>query len=398
MFGFLIQFPFLGINTRWISMLIALITLSIRRKELKDYWALINKRNYNRFLYFTLACALISLYQLLEVSVPNGDTYTRQIQLLHFVYLYLYVFVFSLYCLIVFKSLKDFALIWLAIIITEALSVFLAIASPAVNFVFYSLFSGDSRFDLQVTVGTRIFGLGIFASYGSIVLSTGCILLVLIWKRLLLSNIPFIILLALIVVATLFIGRTGVIIEIITLGIGIMLTKRMGGLFSILFIAFVVLNALSLIFDTMDATIVDNFQEWMMGGFDSERRSNTIEGIAGTGFPPFSSEMLLGLGVMRGLDSHGIFHITDSGYIMVYSAIGVIGFVVYYLSIINLLLVPKRKFYKSERLFFFLLIIIGFVIEYKEIYSMKYIYTWFILTIMLITARDNRNQIRKGAL
>ena len=87
---------------------------------------------------------------------------------------------------------------------------------------------------------------------------------------------------------------------------------------------------------------------------------------------------------MRGYDGNGHFYRTDSGLLMTLMANGIVGFICYYLAMLNLLLLPKMKIIFKERLFFLLLISISFFIEFKEAFFLKYIYAWFVLTIMFL--------------
>lgn len=385
LFSFLIEFPLaLGLTTRRVSLIIALLSIVMKRRELKEVISYINLKRYRLFVFLFFICFSISFFHSLFMS-SRDDGYTKQFELQFYFYIYLYVFVFSLYCRIVFDSIKSFALVWLPIILIEAGSVFLALSNNAVNILFNMIFATDERFVTSAEHGTRIVGFGIVGAPGSVVLSTGVILLVLMGYKRLIHHVLYYTLLVFIFVATLFVGRTGVVIEVVTLCFGSLLLGRTKDVLGLVFVGITSWAVLIFIFEGMDSTIADKFQDWMMGWITSESRNRTIEGAVGTGLPPLSgAKAFFGLGIMRGYAGDGAYYVADSGYIITYLANGIIGFACYYIALYYLLRLPKIKLRLNERLFFNLLVLIAFVIEYKEPFFLKYVFAWFILTVMFL--------------
>lgn len=381
LFGFLIEFPLVwGLTTRRVSLIVALFSIAMKRREFKEVISNINLKRYRLFVFLFFICFCISFFHSLSISTRD-DGYTKQFELQFYLYIYLYVLVFSLYCKIVFDSIKSFALVWLPIILIEACSVFLALSNNAVNIFFNMIFASDDRFLTSAEHGTRIVGLGVVGAPGSVVMSTGIILLVLMGYKRFIHQLLFYTLLVFIFVATLFVGRTGVVIEVVTLCFGSFLLGRKKDVFGLVFVGIASLAVLIFIFEGMDSSIAAKFQDWMMGWISSESRNRTLEGAVGTGLPPLS---LFGFGIMRGYAGSGSYFVADSGYIITYIANGIIGFACYYIALYNLLRLPKIELRQNERLFFYLLVLIAFVIEYKEPFFLKYIYAWFILTVMFL--------------
>lgn len=385
LFGFLIELPLTwGLTTRRVSLVVALFSIAMKRREFKEVISNINLKRYRLFVFLFFICFCISFFHSLSISTRD-DGYTKQFELQFYLYIYLYVFVFSLYCKIVFDSIKSFALIWLPIILIEAGSVFLALSNNTINILFTMMFASDDRFEISAEHGSRIVGLGIMGAPGSIVLSTGVILLVLLRYKQVINLLLFYTLFVYIFVATLFVGRTGVVIEVVTLCFGSLLLGRKRDVFGLVFVGIASLAVLIFIFEGMDSSIAAKFQNWMMGSIDSDSRNHTIDGIVGTGIPLLNGfDMIFGSGIMRGNDGHGGFYDLDSGLIMTLIANGIVGFVCYYYALLNLLLLPKLKITSKERYFFLLLISISFIIEFKEPFFLKYFYAWFILAVMFL--------------
>ena len=383
--GFLVEFQLTSvITTRRLSVIVALISIIMNWEKLRNVFMYINPKRYRLFICLFFICFVISLFHYM-FSLSHYGGYTRYFELYYYLFIYLYVFVFSLYCAMSFYSFKSFATVWLSIIILEAGSVFWALSDNSVNILFNTLFAADERFEISAQNGSRIVGLGIMGSQGSVVLSTGVILLVLLRYKRAISQLLYYMLLVFIFTATLFVGRTGVIVEVVALIFGSLLNGKVKNMCMLTFAGITTLLWVSFIFQNLDSTIAERFQEWMMGAITKDTRESTINTVIGSGFSILNnSDLFFGLGIMRGNDGNGHFYRTDSGLLMTLMANGIVGFVCYYLAMLNLLLLPKMKIILKERLFFLLLIFISYFIEFKEAFFLKYIYAWFVLTIMFL--------------
>ena len=386
--GFLLEYPIVGlITSRRICLIVAIILL-LSRKRLNFILSCINVRNHIRFILLFCLCIFISYIHISTIAFKD-DGYSRLFEIRYFFFIYLYVFVFGLYCAVVFKSFKRFAFLWISIILFESISVFLAVSSNVINVFFYMLFPGDGRFEMSADHGSRIIGFGIMGSMGSIIMSTGCLVLALSKHIKIINSFVFYLLYVVFVAATVFIGRTGVILEVAILFFFSIIGERLKGFLIFIIISAIALITILIILGNMDSLRAEGFQKWMTGAITEESRSRTFETLYGTGIAPFSLDMIWGLGVMRGRDQYGVYHITDSGYIMTYTAIGIVGFVAFYLGLLFLLLIPKTKNIKFEtKYLFYILILIAYFIEIKEAYFLKYIYTWVLFTSMLLFAVD----------
>ena len=256
--------------------------------------------------------------------------------------------------------------------------------------LFYTIFyNGDGRFDRTIESG-RIVGIGIHSSLGSIIMSTGIILLILLRKIGIINIILFLSLIILFFAASVFIGRTGVLVEILTLLIGSFWIGKIKGLiFSVLLPSFFSFFMISSVLNYMDPAVSDKLQTWILAATDDSRRSDIMESAVDTGIPQLDYNMIFGFGVVSGKDANGGYHHTDSGYIRTIIALGIVGFLCYYLSMLFLLLSSNIKLWYDKRPFWILLITIAFLIEIKEPYFLRYVYAWFIMTLMLFCSFAN---------
>ena len=105
--------------------------------------------------------------------------------------------------------------------------------------------------------------------------------------------------------------------------------------------------------------------------------------------PGFSSEFIFGTGVRGGFTPGGNFVDSDSGYIINYSALGIVGSLFYYMANLNMYMITYYiNIKKIGRYFLLMLICISFLIEYKEPFMMKYVFSYIIVTISLFKVLD----------
>ena len=314
----------------------------------------------------------------------------------HFPFQAVYLFVFALYCAVEFDSLDEFLIVWLIFIVLESFSVFVAVVDDSIRLLFYAIsYMGDGRHDKTIETGQRIMGLGIIASDGSLTLSTGIMSLVYLRLRDKIKDIIFIALLITILSATMFIGRTGVLVELAVVVAYIILARRFGssflwGALTVLAISFLV----SFFIENMSGSASDKLQEWMSDAFDRDSQTGTLDVATGTGFS-FNNHFLLGnAGLMRG-SSNGFNFQSDSGYVKMYYAVGLVGMICYYFGFVKLFLSARLyRFYSLYNKYLYFLVIIAFIVEYKEPYFMKLRLPWVILTFLIMSSKDQTNSIR----
>ena len=394
-FDFLVLFGFLfqmtpeqipGFNSRRISALLAIVVLIFRHKKVMSVWRGLSKSNIKKAIGCLIVCGFLLLISYVSkgVSSPQNEYFEPW----YIIYLVLYVIIFPLFCLVEFNDIKDFAKVYLGIFSVQFVAVVMSAISTPFRLILYELFYyGDDRFDKTVMFGSRIIGIALNSSAGSITCCTCALLLAYLLLKNKIKYIPFLFFYGMVMLTTLFIGRMGVVVEVIILlavlfmggrkavGRGFVMMAMLG-LFSLL---------LAKVMTSMDTGNSDTLEQWMTAVFDEEEREHTLQGInRDSALPEFSSEFILGTGVMTGRTPGGAIVNSDSGYIMILSSLGIVGALFYYAFFF--LLYSQHKHKNEERkvaLFFLITILCSFIVEYKEPYMLKYTMPFMIIYLSL---------------
>lgn len=112
--------------------------------------------------------------------------------------------------------------------------------------------------------------------------------------------------------------------------------------------------------------------------------------------PGLSIYTLFGSGIYRGMSDNGLYFWNDSGYAKRYAAIGLIMTIFSYLTLLFYLLKKTLKQKREIRVFFILLILILFIIEYKEHYIYMYSFPATLITILLLHEKEQTEVYRNG--
>lgn len=395
LFGFLFECHFIGdsLTTRRLAAVIAFVYLVIHFNEVTILFGQIRKKNFRRVLGAFIFCSLL-------VLISKNDTsysYNSYFEVWYFVNIFLYVIIFPVFCFFRLKSVKY--LVWLlsAILIVQAVVVFMSyISTPVRVFLYEFFYDGDDRFEQQIINGTRIMGIALHSSTGSITCSAIALLLSYATLKKDLPYLSYVILFSVLILMTLFIGRTGVLVEIVLFAFTLFFHPSKSiykiGLLIPIFALF--LYSLTTIIASSDSNTTETFVKWMTGLFN-EDRTDTFNAIKSDGFPSLTHEFIFGTGIMTGKTPEGVVLRSDSGYVRLYTSLGIVGGILYYWAFYNLFNIARPKRYSSRiiSLFFSLIIIIAYIIEYKEPFMMKYIFPWSIVITGLFIAKDENENI-----
>lgn len=386
LFFALFEFPLAGpLTSRKLAALFCILFLLINFKHLKSMVANCAKGKYFGFVALMLACALIAQWNAIGIFKLSNNVY---IEPHYYIWVILYYLVFPLYFTTSYKDIKEFAISYIAIMLLQSVVVFVAAANtPFRLFVYENFSTSDGRFDSTVYWGTRIVGIYLDSSFGSITMSLACILLVYLRLDGKIARTPFVLLYVVVLAATFFVGRTGLYLELIVLLAYLLLERDFSTKISIgICVAVGCLAALSVVLSKVDGEISKLIVNWATELFNEDTRTNTIDVLASMSVPPLSPQMVLGTNVTLGVLPDGSLMTSDSGYARTYSCIGVVGFALYYSSMLLLVKswIPKSS--KPTRYFIALLAIIAFIIEIKEPYFMKYNYMIVIMVIIIFAS------------
>ena len=192
--------------------------------------------------------------------------------------------------------------------------------------------------------------------------------------------------------STLIIGRTGLIISLLSIFyflFSIINSKKII-IISIIAIMISQINFISILESKTNGILgfeTDIFLNWIDDGLELEN-NNTAIAIKEMPIPPLSLRTILGTGEVFDFRFMKNASGNDSGYIQTYYSSGLILAIAFYISYFLFLF----KETKSKNLFSHLFIIIlMFIIEIKEPFIFKYVLPFFILNLILLT--NKREQI-----
>lgn len=392
LFGFLFEIPIIGpLTTRRLSLVMAIIGLVLDYEDTKVLIGLLRKNLLRRALWLYIICFLIAFFNVSLASRKSVDA--AYFEPWYILYIYLYVFLFAVYSVKEFKNIKYFGYVLFTCFGIQAIVVYASVLFAPIRLVVLQLFNSNfvDEYEMVVENGSRIMGIGLSFSTGSIICSACGAFLTFMTIKKQLSFTRYLLLYAVLVSMTVFIGRTGVVVELLLLTFVFItqpkfIVKYSLGLVTILLLLILVITNFISNGDILNEYII----EWMTAPFTKEGRTNTLEGIH-QAVPEFSSRFILGTGVMQGRLPQGDYMYSDCGYVMIYSALGIVGAILYYLANLNLYRSVLRNIKERlPKLFILFLIILAFVIEYKEPFMQKYLFSYILLTIGLFQLNNQR--------
>lgn len=398
LFGFIFESPIISIiTTRRLAIFISLIYLFLHYQSAKKIFKYINKI---KFLIFTINltfCLFIVLINNMDLYYVAGNVYYN---FTYIIYFFVYVVVFSVFCVIRFKNIINFSKVYISIMIFQSIIVFVSATNYDFRmFIYNNFYFSDDRFAKTIEWGSRVIGINLHSAIGSVILCTGCIALIYLGINKKITNLKFICSYMLIMTATIFIGRTGLYLEMLSLFFYFCLNiKNIKNIMSIIIVCILLIILLQFVLSKMENNIADYFMKWAGELLNSDTRLNTINILSSMEYPKFSIEMIFGTNIMYGIVPGGNLMISDSGYLKIYCSIGVIGSMLYYSSFIFLFFsVWNYKNSKKNKLFFLYIGLLNLIIEYKEPFIQKYIFIWFLFLIMLFDKKyetDNGGGIK----
>lgn len=385
LFGFVFGVPKISFfNGRRLAILIMMAVSITHINEFKIPLKVVRRQRFLFYIAFLFCCFLICVINAINykeyIAVASGvwkpSYFANQI---------LYIPCFAMFCVIEFEDLYTFAKYYISMLMLQSIIILLGTVSKDIRVFIYKYFyyGENTNFLLTSEKGTRLMGLGIVGSEGSLILFTGIALLIYMRFKRLISDRKFALYSIIILCATVFVGRTGLYLEIAAIVVYFALEKRTKSKYS-LFIKIIVLFLMMLMmaFLLVEQEQISYYLRWSMEIFNPETRFDTINIIQNMDIPPLTKEFIFGTNIHAGYAPSGIFIRNDSGYVKTYAAFGIIGAVLYYIS--HLCLLTSIRFSKEKkrvRLFLYFLTFLVFVVEWKEPYIMKYNYSWFLMTV-----------------
>lgn len=385
LFGFVFGVPKISfINGRRVAILIMIAIIITHMNQFKIPLKAVKRQRF----FFYISC----LFFCFLICVINAISYNDYIvkasgvwKPSYFVNQVLYIPCFAIFCVLEFEDLYTFAKYYISMLMFQSFIILLGTVNKDIRVFIYKYFYYGDNTNFQITSenGTRLMGLGVVGSEGSLILFTGIALLIYMRLKKLIPDRKFALYSIIILCATVFVGRTGLYLEIAAIAVYFVLEKRTKSkyflFFKIIALSIIIL-AIALIVIERDR--MNYYLQWSMEIFNRETRFHTINIIRDMDIPPLTSEFIFGTNIHAGYTPCGVFIRNDSGYVKTYAAFGIVGAVLYYVSHLCLLTsVRLSKENKSARLFLYFLIVLVFIVEWKEPYIMKYNYSWFLMTV-----------------
>ena len=390
--------PIMHINLRTTALYLAATTLVIKSYKTYTAFSLIKKNNIPFCFILLFLCALLTYYQQ-HTSIFNSSA--GRVSPEDHITPFLSIVVISFFCVVEFRSFKHFSYTWICLFLVQSAIILTSVVSYSFRmFIYDHFYFGDNRFEETIEAGTRIIGIGIYAANGSLVMSTSCILLIALKIRNEISDKLFYACYLIIFSATMFTGRTGMLVELAlffyySIFHGHSLKKTIWSVIAVFGVAGIGSSILS----SIDSETASYIYEWITAAFNEESRSSIMEGVEKGGFPPISHDTLVGTGIKTGYVYNGKIYSPDSGYIRSWISLGIFGFCAYYYAIWKLLTAPKLRMCPASVKFYCLFVIlIAFIVEYKEPFFMRMRFPLIAFALPLFMAKEQKIFHRSGQL
>jgi hypothetical protein len=123
---------------------------------------------------------------------------------------------------------------------------------------------------------------------------------------------------------------------------------------------------------------------WSIGLFERASADPVLNELTSQKVPALNLSTVLGTGLVS--DAYGNASGNDSGYIQTYYALGLVAAVVFYLSLLGLLM--RYVMASDQRLIHSLLVLSMFVAEFKEPFIFKYTFPFFVTGLVYLRSLD----------
>jgi hypothetical protein len=134
---------------------------------------------------------------------------------------------------------------------------------------------------------------------------------------------------------------------------------------------------------------VESLGGWAFEVFEKGSRTETWRDLSSQPVPALSLETFFGTGLVS-LDKRTNASGNDSGYIQTYYALGVPATVMFYGALFALLM--KHVVRSDDRILLSVLVVSMFAVEVKEPFIFKYVYPFFVLSVVMLAALKNERE------
>lgn len=397
LFGIEFSVPIMGIISLRKLVFIAILILLVTNHQKKGV-----SLSSRRLVILSLFIIILMMYAFSVVYlISKVGRYTSKgvYQVANLISLWIYMVLFPVLLIPLYKSALEFARCQWYITIFQSVIVLIGmIFRPFRIYIFYRFAYGDGRLLEGIENGIRSVGIDLSGSAGSMVLFSGLLCGGYLFlysnikdKKIILFETTFVL------GAFLFMGRTGLyfgIIGILIICIDCIYKKDpiVNRIFGILF--FICMVVIAYIILAPDTWGLRTWVKWITEFKNLFDEGSAISVIRSMNIPPLTRETFFGTGMLYGVTQSGLILNHDAGYVRMYTAIGLLGCVVYYniIYMYFLSMICKIKSHSIKKLYIFFLLVI-MICEIKEPFLSKTPIGIILSSMLLLEMRCKKQKI-----
>lgn len=201
--------------------------------------------------------------------------------------------------------------------------------------------------------------------------------------------------------AMILVGKTGLLVSLFFIVYTVIIVLPKTGKvipaikISIIFIILIILGVFILKNIMSEMDFYRQFYKfyYALTDFSSNESVNRFKGFI---IPPLTPETIIGTGIIRGYTKSGLYLWNDSGYIQMYSSMGLVFAIIFYVILFGSInkMIRDCKYSVDKEIInlikVYLLTLM--IIEIKEPFIFKYILPLFLLVIIILIQRSNNNE------
>lgn len=378
-FMYFFDIAFLSLSTLFSTRKIVFLFLVVEAIFKK---IVVDKEDIKRTRVLLLGNILI-LFYLFFISFINSTFTNEYSSISRYIYFILYTIIGSILLINHYNTEYDFMNRVIGAMWIQSVIVFLEAFSMSFRNLLANTFVATGNVTYEATT-TRATGLGAEASYLTLLLFIGifCCNYYMITKTI---TLYYIISQVVFLGAIFLVGRTGlyfsVVIILITVLWLLIKSKKLIGAMKILTITiglvFIGLNIIKAYMGEVQYEKLIGKVIYAMQNFSTD---DSVQTFSSFPIPELNAETFIGTGIFRGYTNSGLYLWNDSGYIQMYSSLGLL-FAIFFYTLLYVILIQyintvSEKKNKTYFILYFLAVIIA---EVKEPYIFRYILPLFLI-------------------
>ena len=299
----------------------------------------------------------------------------------------LYLFVMPIFIIMVFKNSENFERTISSVAIAQSIIVISSLFLDPVKSLLSLYYSYDKEYLFYISASVKGIGIGVVGAAGSIVLFSSQVLLLFMMLKGKITVSNFFVKYLIIMIAEAISGRTGFYCAVALLIFWLITEKRDNILYDmrkvipkIIIITIFLFLIVYLFKPELIGRIVNRSLELFYGLFNLGEGSQTFDVLSKMDKPALTLETLFGTSVTKGISQLGTKFQNDSGYWQKFFALGLFGSIAYYISFLQLYLLPIIENKLKNKIFYFFILAIMFIIEIKEPF-----FSYMILPMMFMS-------------